>query len=78
MFLDEYLKDNKGKLDYIHGDETTRSMGRTDNNVGILFEVMPKEELFRTVILDGALPRKTFSMGHSYDKRYYLESRKIK
>lgn len=78
MFLDEYLKDNKGKLDYIHGDETTRGMGKEEGNVGILFEAMPKEELFRTVILDGALPRKTFSMGHSYDKRYYLEARKIK
>ena len=78
MFLDEYLKDNKGKLDYIHGDETTKNMGMEDNNVAILFEAMPKEELFRTVILDGALPRKTFSMGHSYDKRYYLEARKIK
>ena len=78
IFLDEYLKDNKGKLDYIHGDETTRNMGREEGNVAILFEAMPKEELFRTVILDGALPRKTFSMGHSYDKRYYLEARKIK
>lgn len=78
MFLDEYLKDNKGKLDYIHGDETTKNMGIEENNVAILFEAMPKEELFRTVILDGALPRKTFSMGHSYDKRYYLEARKIK
>lgn len=78
MFLDDYLKDHSGKLDYIHGDETTRSMGSEEGNVGILFEVMPKEELFRTVILDGALPRKTFSMGHSYDKRYYLEARKIK
>lgn len=78
MFLDEYLKDNKGKLDYIHGDETTKNMGMEENNVAILFEAMPKEELFRTVILDGALPRKTFSMGHSYDKRYYLEARKIK
>lgn len=78
IFLDEYLKDNKGKLDYIHGDETTRNMGKEEGNVAILFEAMPKEELFRTVILDGALPRKTFSMGHSYDKRYYLESRKIK
>ena len=68
MFLDEYLKDNKGKLDYIHGDETTKNMGMEENNVAILFEAMPKEELFRTVILDGALPRKTFSMGHSYDK----------
>ena len=53
-------------------------MGKEENNVAILFEAMPKEELFRTVILDGALPRKTFSMGHSYDKRFYLESRKIK
>lgn len=78
MFLDDYLKDHEGKLDYIHGDETTRSMGSEEGNVGILFEAMPKEELFRTVILDGALPRKTFSMGHSYDKRYYLEARKIK
>ena len=77
MFLDDYLKDHSGKLDYIHGDETTRSMGSEEGNVGILFEAMPKEELFRTVILDGALPRKTFSMGHSYDKRYYLEARKI-
>lgn len=78
MFLDDYLKDHSGKLDYIHGDETTRSMGSEEGNVGILFEAMPKEELFRTVILDGSLPRKTFSMGHSYDKRYYLEARKIK
>ena len=78
QFLDDYLKCNNGKLDYIHGDETTRNMGREEKNVAILFEAMPKEELFRTVILDGALPRKTFSMGHSYDKRYYLEARKIK
>jgi hypothetical protein len=78
IFLDEYLKDHKGKIDYIHGDETTRGMGREEGNVGILFNVMKKEELFKTVILDGALPRKTFSMGHSYDKRFYLEARKIK
>ena len=78
IFLDEYLKDNKGKIDYIHGDETTKNMGKEEGNIAILFDVMKKEELFKTVILDGALPRKTFSMGHSYDKRYYLEARKIK
>ena len=43
-----------------------------------IFDAMDKNDLFKTVILDGALPRKTFSMGHSYDKRYYLEARKIK
>lgn len=72
------LKKNKGKIDYIHVDDAIRNMGMEDGNVGILFKAMPKDELFRTVILDGALPRKTFSMGHSYDKRFYLEARKIK
>ncbi len=78
MFLDDYLKENEGKIDYIHGDDTTRKMGMEEGNIAILFKPMLKEELFKTVILDGALPRKTFSMGHSYDKRYYLEARKIK
>ncbi len=78
MFLDDYLSTHKGKIDYIHGDEVTRKMGLEENNVAILFEAMSKSDLFKTVILDGALPRKTFSMGHSYDKRYYLEARKIK
>ena len=78
MFLDEYLSNHKGKIDYIHGEEVTKEFGSKENNVGIIFDAMKKEELFKTVILDGALPRKTFSMGHSYDKRFYLEARKIK
>ena len=78
IFLDEYLKNNEGKIDYIHGEETTKNLAKQSGNVGFIFEAMPKNELFKTMILDGSLPRKTFSMGHSYDKRYYLESRKIK
>ena len=78
IFLDEYLSNHKGKIDYIHGDEVTKEMARREGNVGILFDAMAKSDLFKTVILDGALPRKTFSMGHSQDKRFYLEARKIK
>ena len=78
IFIDEYLKNHKGKIDYIHGEDVTINMAKNDSNVGIIFDAMKKEELFKTVILDGALPRKTFSMGHSYDKRYYLEARTIK
>ena len=78
IFLDEYLKDHKGKIDYIHGMDVTKELASEENNIGFAFEAMGKEELFKTVILDGALPRKTFSMGHSYDKRFYLEARKIK
>ena len=78
LFLDEYVSNNDGKIDYIHGDDVTRELGSKENNVGFIFEAMKKTDLFKTVILDGALPRKTFSMGHANDKRYYLEARKIK
>lgn len=78
LFLDEYLSNNEGRIDYIHGENVTRELGSQKGNVGIILDAMKKEELFKTVILDGALPRKTFSMGHANDKRFYLESRKIK
>lgn len=78
MFLDEYLSNHKGSIDYIHGEDVTKKLGSKENNIGFIFDAMAKEDLFKTVILDGALPRKTFSMGHSYDKRFYLEARKIK
>ena len=78
MFIDEYLENHSGKVDYIHGDDTTKDMASKEGNVGIIFDAMSKGDLFKTVILDGALPRKTFSMGHAHDKIFYLESRKIK
>ena len=72
------MTNNKGKIDYVHGEDVTKELGSKPNNVGIIFDAMDKGDLFKTVILDGALPRKTFSMGHSHDKRFYLEARKIK
>lgn len=77
-FIDVYLKEFGGTVDYIHGDDVVKNLASTDNNIGFILPNMKKGDLFKTVILDGALPRKTFSMGHSYDKRYYLECRKIK
>ena len=77
MFLDEYLKDKNLKIDYIHEEEAVKELIK-DNNIGFIFDTIEKNELFKTVILDGSLPRKTFSMGHSSDKRFYLETRKIK
>lgn len=77
-FLDAYIAENGGRVDYIHGNEVVEELSSKPGNVGFLLEAMPKEELFKTVVLDGALPRKTFSMGHAWDKRFYLECRKIK
>ncbi|MDY5611666.1 DUF1015 domain-containing protein [Dysosmobacter sp.] len=76
--IDEYLKSHGGEVDYIHGDEVTRELGSKPGNMGFLLPAMGKEQLFKTVMADGVLPRKTFSMGHAQDKRYYVEARKIK
>ncbi len=80
-FLDEYIKGHEGaEVDYIHGEDSLRKLSAKENGnaIGFLFDGMTKDQLFKTVICDGALPRKTFSMGHANDKRYYLECRKIK
>jgi uncharacterized protein (DUF1015 family) len=77
-FLDGYLKLHPdASVDYIHGEDSLRNLAKGEGAVGFLFEGMQKNDLFRTVLYDGALPRKTFSMGHAQDKRYYLECRKI-
>lgn len=79
-FIDYYVKnvESKCKVDYIHGEETVYNKAKEENTVGILLPSMAKNDLFRTVIVDGVLPRKTFSMGHANEKRFYLECRKIK
>ena len=77
IFLDEYLKDKSSKIDYIHEEAAVKELVG-DNNIGFVFDTISKNDLFKTVILEGTLPRKTFSMGVSNDKRFYLESREIK
>lgn len=76
-FLDDYLKKNGGKIDYIHGEDVVRKLSAKASAIGFLLPSMKKSELFPTVIKDGALPRKTFSMGHAHDKRFYCEARII-
>ncbi len=77
-WLDEYVAAHGCKVDYIHGDDVTRGLGTQPGNIGFLLPAIRKEELFRTVIQDGVLPRKTFSMGEAHDKRFYMEARKIR
>ena len=76
-FIDEYIAKNGGKVDYIHGADVVKQLSRREGSIGFILPDMLKTELFPTVIKDGALPRKTFSMGHAADKRFYLEARKI-
>ena len=78
-FLFEFSKKHpECEVDYIHGIENLITLAKKENSIGFIFDGMRKDELFYSVIKDGALPRKTFSMGHADDKRFYLECRKIK
>ncbi len=78
-FLDGYLAARPGaEVDYIHGEASLTALAEQPNAIGFLFDGMEKDQLFKTVLFDGALPRKTFSMGHAEDKRYYIEARRIK
>ena len=77
-YLDEYLKQNKNvSIDYIHGEDVVYSLCKAENTIGFIFDGMQKSELFDAIKQDGSLPRKTFSMGHAADKRFYIEARKI-
>ena len=78
-FLDNYVKEHpESEIDYIHGEESLAKLAARENTIGFLFSGMQKYELFDAVRTDGSLPRKTFSMGHADDKRFYIEARKIK
>lgn len=78
-FIDQYIEENpQVKVDYIHGDEVVENLGSKPGNIGFFLPSMNKHDLFRTVIIDGVLPRKTFSMGEAEEKRFYLECRKIR
>jgi hypothetical protein len=77
-FLDLFIREGGAdKIDYVHGEGTVLKVGVQPGNAGFYVPGMDKSDLFKTVILDGALPRKTFSMGEAREKRFYMEARKI-
>jgi hypothetical protein len=77
-FLDGWLKQGgANSIDYVHGSDVVRQLGTQAGNLGFYLPAMDKGDLFKTVILDGSLPRKTFSMGEAHEKRFYMEARRI-
>ena len=76
--LDRFLREHGGRIDYIHGDDTAAELAQREDAVALLLPNISKDDFFRGIVMDGVLPRKTFSMGHAQEKRYYLECRRIK
>lgn len=78
-FIDRYIELNPGtRLDYIHGEAAVRELSAQKNAVGFIFGGIEKDQLFDYVRRKGIFPRKTFSIGHAEDKRYYMEARRIR
>jgi hypothetical protein len=77
-FLDAFLNSGGAReIDYVHGAEGTVALGSKPGNMGFILPAMRKEDLFKTVILDGVTPRKTFSLGEAWEKRFYMEARRL-
>lgn len=78
-FLDGWLSGHAGvEIDYVHGEDVTVDLARRPGNIGFLLPGIGKDAFFRSIAVDGPLPRKTFSMGHAHDKRFYMEARAIR
>ena len=76
-FVQDFLQNNPGtSVDYIHGEAAVRRLAAA-GGVGLVMPPLEKADLFRGVVLGGVLPRKTFSMGHAEEKRYYNECRSL-
>jgi len=78
IFLDKYIENYGGRIDYIHGKSEAIEFAKRENAIAFIFDTVKKSDLFRTIEKDGVLPRKTFSMGEADDKRFYIECRKIR
>ena len=76
-YLDNWLSDNSGQIDYIHGEEALKQLAMGSDTVGFLLPPIDKNDLFPGILSGGVLPRKTFSLGEPEEKRYYLEARRI-
>ncbi len=77
-FLDSYIKNSNARIDYIHGEDIVKQLSASKNTIGFILPPMRKSDLFPAIRNDGVLPRKTFSIGEAFEKRFYLECRRIK
>jgi hypothetical protein len=77
-FLDAYTAgQSDASVDYIHGEEAVRTLCTEADRIGFLLPTLEKGELFGTIIREGALPAKAFSLGEADEKRFYMEARRI-
>lgn len=77
--IDKNLKENpEMKVDFIHDESSVLEIAdKNPDSLAIVMPALGKSDIFDFVAKDMVLPRKSFSMGHASEKRYYLEAKKI-
>ena len=77
-YLDDFLaRHPEAEIDYIHGEQSLRTLAAAPGAVGFLLPEIDKKSFFSDVKKLGVLPRKTFSMGEADEKRFYMEAKEI-
>ena len=77
-YLDDYLRRHpEAEIDYIHGDDVVHHLCEQPGTMGFLLPPLDKSKFFPAIQTLGVLPRKTFSMGHAHEKRFYMECKMI-
>ncbi|MDU7692721.1 MAG: DUF1015 domain-containing protein [Helicobacter sp.] len=76
-FIDSLSEIKEIKVDYIHEEELLFEIAK-NGGVGFHMPKLNKNELFLNVEKYGVLPKKAFSIGHGFEKRFYFEARKIR
>jgi hypothetical protein len=78
-FVDLFIaQGGADQVDYVHGDDVLERLGQQPGHIGLHLATVAKSELLKRVVLEGPLPRKTFSMGEAHEKRFYIEARRIR
>ena len=77
--IDKNLKEHpEMKVDFIHDESSVLEIAdKNPDSLAIVMPALGKSDIFEFVAKDMVLPRKSFSMGHASEKRYYLEAKKI-
>lgn len=75
--IEEFVRVNGGKIDYIHGEKELAAFAKEEDSVGIVLQPIEKDSFFERLKGGGNFPKKTFSVGEGTEKRYYMEGREI-
>ncbi len=75
--IEEFVRQNGGSIDYIHGDSELKAFASEEGAIGVMLASMEKDDFFPQLKGGKNFPKKTFSIGEGFEKRYYMEGREI-